>query len=334
MSPTSLHVLILLIGLTVISAGVATWVYVDYRARAGGSRWERVAWWLGTLLALPIFLPIYLIAARPPGRLVRCPACGRQTLSHRAACGHCGNPIAFEPPPDVWGLGEVVGLSLVFILTLPIIAATLGIDLSPNLEQLSVFSVIQNVLFVALAAYVVRRRYRLPLDQLGLRVARWPLWVALGVAAGAATVPISMGAERVATAVISVVVGVERAESMAEQEHLTDVLTGILEQPLTNAQIIWIVLLVCVLVPIGEEVFFRGFVYGTLRRWGIPAATVLSALFFGAVHQQIVHFLPIAVLGVILAVLYERTGSLIPAIVVHAVNNLVATLASLYQWPI
>jgi membrane protease YdiL (CAAX protease family) len=327
-------VLILLVALTLTSAGVATWVYVDYRARGGGRPWERVAWWLGTLLALPIFLPIYLIAARPPGRLMRCPACGRQTLSHRAACGHCGNPIAFEPPPDVWGLGEVVGLSLVFILTLPIIAGTLGIDASPTLEQLSVFAVIQNVLFVALAAYVVRGRYRLPLDQLGVRTARWPLWVVLGLVAGALTVPISMGAERVATAVIASVVGAERAESMAEQEHVADVLTGILAQPLTNAQVVWIVVLVCVLVPIGEEIFFRGFVYGTLRRWGIAAATVLSALFFGAVHQQIVHFLPIAVLGVILAALYERTGSLVPAIVVHAVNNLVATLASLYQWPI
>jgi hypothetical protein len=111
-------------------------------------------------------------------------------------------------------------------------------------------------------------------------------------------------------------------------------LTGILQRPLTTTQIVWIVLLVCVLVPIGEEMFFRGFVYGTLRRWGVTAATVLSALFFGAVHQQVVHFLPIVVLGAILALLYERTGSLLPAMLVHAVNNLVAVLGTLYQWNI
>lgn len=334
MSPTSIYVPILLVVLTLVSAGVATWVYVDYRARAGGSRWERVAWWLGTLLALPIFLPIYLVAARPPGHLIRCPACGRLTLSHRAACAHCGSPLAFEPAPDRWGLGEVVGLSVVFMLTLPIIAATLGMDVAATLEQLSVFAVIQNGLFISLAAYVVRRRYRLRLEQLGIRTDRWPRWAGLGVLAGAATVPISIGAERAAMALISAVVGAERAQGMAEQEHLTDVLTGILQQPLTTAQIIWIVLLVCVLVPVGEEVFFRGFVYGTLRRWGVVSATVLSALFFAAVHQQVVHFLPIAVLGAVLAALYERTGSLVPAVVVHAVNNLVATLGTLYRWPI
>jgi membrane protease YdiL (CAAX protease family) len=324
----------LLFALTLISAGVATWVYVDYRARAGGSRWERVAWWLGTLLALPIFLPIYLVAARPPGHLVRCPSCGRLTLGHRAACAHCGTPLAFEPPPDRWGLGEVVGLSLVFLVTLPLIATTLGMDTSLTLEQLSALAIVQNVLFVALAAYVVTRRYRLPLDRLGIHAGRWPRWIALGLVAGAVTVPISMGVERVAVALIAAVVGAERAQGMAEQEHLTDVLTGILQQPLTTTQIVWLVALVCVLVPIGEEVFFRGFLYGTLRRWGIPAATLLSALFFGAVHQQIVHFLPIAVLGVILAVLYERTGSLVPAVIVHAVNNIVATLSTLYDWPI
>lgn len=320
--------------LTLISAGAATWVYADSRARAVGTTWERAGWWLGTLLAWPIFLPIYLVAARPPGHLVRCPSCGRLTIGHRAACQHCGTPLAFEPSPDLWGLSEVAGLSLVFIVTLPIIAAALGMGMGPTLTQLSVFAVAQNALFIGLTVYVVRHRYRLPLERLGIRADRWHLWLALGPLAGAATIPVSVAAERVAVAVISLVVGVQRAEAMAQQEHLTDVLTGILQRPLTTAQIAWIVILVCVIVPIGEEIFFRGFVYGTLRRWGVGAATLLSALFFAAVHQQIVHLLPIVLLGVILALLYERTGSLVPVLIVHAVNNLVATLGSLYHWNI
>jgi membrane protease YdiL (CAAX protease family) len=325
---------VVLIVLTLVSAAAATWVYVDYRARAAGSRWERIAWWLGTLVALPVFLPIYLVAARPPGNLTRCPSCDRLTLAHRAVCQHCGEPIAFEPSPELWGLGEIIGLSLVFILTLPVIAAAVGISPTPTLEQLTVFAIAQNLLFVALTIYVVRTRYRLPLDRLGLRADRWPVWLPVGVVVGAASIPLSLGAERVAVAVIGAIVGTARAEAMSEQEHLTDVLTGILQRPLTTAQIVWLVLLVCALVPIGEEMFFRGFVYGSLRRWGAAAATVLSALFFGAVHQQVVHFLPIVVLGVILALLYERTGSLLPAMLVHAVNNLVAVLGALYQWNI
>lgn len=325
---------VFLIMVTAVSAAAATWVYVDYRARADGSRWERAAWWLGTLLALPIFLPIYLIAARPTGRLIRCPSCGRPTLAHRAACRHCGTPIAFEPSPEIWGLGEVIGLGLVFILALPVIAGAVGVGPVPTLGQLSVFALAQNLLFIGLTVYVVRGRHRLPLDRLGLRVDRWPLWLPGGAVFGAASIPLSMWAENAAVALIGAIVGRGRAEAMAEQEHLTDVLTGILQRPLTTTQIVWIVLLVCVLVPIGEEMFFRGFLYGTLRRWGVAAAAGLSALLFAAVHQQVVHFLPIALLGVILAVLYERTGSLLPAMIVHAANNLVAVLGALYNWKI
>ncbi len=317
-----------------ISAAAATWVSIDYRARADGSRWERVAWWLGTLVALPIFLPIYLVAARPTGHLIHCPSCGRPTLVHRAACRHCGTPIAFEPPPQVWGLGEVIGLSLVFLFTLPVVAAAVGVEGPPTLGQLSVFAVAQNLLFIGLTIYVVRQRYRLPLDRLGLRASRWPQWVAGGAVVGAVTVPLSLAAEWVAVVLIGTFLGRPRVEAMAEQEHLSDVLTGILQDPLTTVQIVWVLALVCVLVPIGEEMFFRGLVYGTLRRWGVTAATVLSALLFAAVHQQVVHFLPIALLGVVLALLYERTGSLLPAVIVHAANNMVAVLGALYNWNI
>jgi hypothetical protein len=319
---------------TVVSAAAATWVYVDYRARAVGSRWERVAWWLGTLFALPIFLPIYLIAARPPGQLTRCPSCGRLTLAHRAACGHCGTPIAFEPAPEIWGLGEAIGLALVFMLALPVIAAAAGVGPTPTLGQLSVFAVVQNALFIGLTIYVARGRYRLPLERLGLRGDQWPLWLLGGAVLGAASIPISVGSERLAVALIGVFIGGERAEAMADREHLTDVLTGVLQRPLTTVQILWIVVLVCILVPVGEEMFFRGFVYGALRRWGVAVAVALSSLFFAAVHQQVVHFLPIAVLGVILALVYERTGSLLPAMLIHAANNIVALLASLFKWNI
>ncbi|MDQ7842798.1 MAG: CPBP family glutamic-type intramembrane protease [Armatimonadota bacterium] len=316
----------------IVSALAATWVHTDYRSRTDGPLWERIAWWLGTLLALPIFLPIYLVAARPPGRLVRCPSCGRLTLAHRAACRHCGNAIAFEPGPRLWGLSEVAGISLAFILTLALVAQTLGVGPEVSLPELVAFATLQNALFIGLTLYVARIRYRLPAATLGLRAQRWPLWVAGGLIAGALSVPVSTGAEDLAITIIAFFTGRARAEAMAEEEHLRDVLTGILQGPLTAGQIVLIFLLLCALVPVGEELFFRGFVYGALRRWGIPLANVLSAFFFAAVHHQVVHFLPVFLLGIILAWLYERTGSLLPAMLVHALNNAVAILQTLYGW--
>lgn len=81
--------------------------------------------------------------------------------------------------------------------------------------------------------------------------------------------------------------------------------------------------------PISEEVFFRGFMFGGLRR-RLPlwAAAVISAAVFGALHytgpDSIGVIPPLAVLGIVLAWLYEHTGSLWPPIMVHAVNNALA----------
>jgi membrane protease YdiL (CAAX protease family) len=89
-----------------------------------------------------------------------------------------------------------------------------------------------------------------------------------------------------------------------------------------------------VIVPIGEEVFFRGLTYGALRqRLGRHAAVLTSAAFFALAHLQFVEFLPILILGSILAYLYEFTGSLVPGMIAHAVNNL-AALALFYSNPL
>lgn len=81
---------------------------------------------------------------------------------------------------------------------------------------------------------------------------------------------------------------------------------------------------VSVVAPIVEETFFRGFVYGWMRRrLNVPAAAVLSGCFFALLHFQGVIFLPLAVLGIGLALLYEYSGSLLPGMVVHGLFNLV-----------
>lgn len=86
------------------------------------------------------------------------------------------------------------------------------------------------------------------------------------------------------------------------------VLTGVL---LTGA----------VLVPFAEELLFRGIGYGALRRYGVLVAAVASSLIFGLAHGVSVVLPAAIVLGLIAAVLYERSGSIWPAVVTHAVNN-------------
>ena len=81
-----------------------------------------------------------------------------------------------------------------------------------------------------------------------------------------------------------------------------------------------------VLLPACEELFFRGGLYGGLRRvLAVPAAVALAAGAFGVVHDP-GFFLPTAALGAVLCVLYERTGSLAAPLCFHVLHN-GATLA-------
>jgi len=78
-----------------------------------------------------------------------------------------------------------------------------------------------------------------------------------------------------------------------------------------------------VIAPISEETIFRGFIYGWLRRWGPAALAVpLSALIFSAAHQQLVLFLPLFFVGVVLALLYQGSRSILPGVLTHALFNL------------
>jgi uncharacterized protein len=93
--------------------------------------------------------------------------------------------------------------------------------------------------------------------------------------------------------------------------------------------------LVCVLAPIAEELLFRGFMFATLLRWRGPwvAATIVGLL-FGTIHAfgtPALLLIQLAVLGFLFSVVRWKTGSILPTIGLHAVNNSLA-FASLLHW--
>jgi membrane protease YdiL (CAAX protease family) len=86
-------------------------------------------------------------------------------------------------------------------------------------------------------------------------------------------------------------------------------------------------ILVVGVAPAIEEFFFRGFFYGALRT-SMPfmAAAVIDGIVFGGVHATtgIQAVPPLIVLGFAFCVAYEATGSILPGIVLHSLNNMVA----------
>jgi membrane protease YdiL (CAAX protease family) len=76
--------------------------------------------------------------------------------------------------------------------------------------------------------------------------------------------------------------------------------------------------------PVVEEVFFRGFFYGSLRtRLGVALSALLCGGVFGVIHAGSgIEAVPILIaLGIIFCLVREKTGSLYPCIAMHAVNN-------------
>lgn len=97
----------------------------------------------------------------------------------------------------------------------------------------------------------------------------------------------------------------------------------------STGSLIAVAVLVCVAAPIAEEVLFRGLIFTSLRRINVVVAVVVTGAIFGLVHfdgssASVGYLLPLGCLGAALCVIYYKTGSLLPCIALHALNNSIA----------
>lgn len=99
--------------------------------------------------------------------------------------------------------------------------------------------------------------------------------------------------------------------------------TDLKEEDSTITLIGWAVL-ICVLAPVVEEIFFRGFMFGAfLKRMPLVWAALLDGLVFGLGHAPAapIQLIALGAFGVGLCLLYWRTQSIIPCMALHALNN-------------
>lgn len=89
------------------------------------------------------------------------------------------------------------------------------------------------------------------------------------------------------------------------------------------------IILYGIVSPIAEEVVFRGIVYNRLhRQYSLRMAVLASSLIFGLYHGNVVQALYGFVLGMMIAVLYEKYGSFIVPVVLHSAANIFVYVAS------
>jgi membrane protease YdiL (CAAX protease family) len=105
-------------------------------------------------------------------------------------------------------------------------------------------------------------------------------------------------------------------------------------ETLQNAQTwdsrIYLTVFTILIAPVAEEILFRGILYPAIKQGGYPRVALWgTALFFAAIHGSLTVFLPLLVLGLALAYLYEKTNNLLAPITAHAVFNAI-NVAFLY----
>ena len=88
------------------------------------------------------------------------------------------------------------------------------------------------------------------------------------------------------------------------------------------------VLSIALLAPVLEELLFRGAIQGQLQAAGQKpwTAIIVSSLIFGVVHMNPAQIPFAFLLGMLFGWLYYRTGSLLPGIIGHVLNNSVAAI--------
>ena len=98
----------------------------------------------------------------------------------------------------------------------------------------------------------------------------------------------------------------------------------------------WGYLTIGLLAPIAEEMVFRGAILKSLlnTRLSVSTAVMLSALLFALIHFNPVQMPHAFLVGLLLGWMYQRTGSILPSVAFHWVNNSVAyVLYNLYPNP-
>jgi uncharacterized protein len=214
--------------------------------------------------------------------------------------------------PGRWGPLQVLFAALVAIVLLFIgtgIVAAFDPDLESTAATLAAQAVLACVLAGVAIAFAAQQGSRNPLVALGLRPCKWSA-LGLGLAA--------FGGYIVFAAIYAPLVQPEQEDVTRELGYDEGGLAAVIAG-----------LLIIGVAPISEEMFFRGFMFAGLRRrlplW--PAAAI-AGIIFGFVHYtgpDSIGVVPqLAVFGMLLAWLYEYTGSLWPPILVHTLNNTIA----------
>jgi hypothetical protein len=252
-----------------------------------------------------------------------------QTIYDEQASGGDSTPAPIDSPPWGWrDVGLVAALTLGGAIVLMLILSTLfGADpeaTDPGLASPTSYLATASIYGIMLLGIYGTAARRAGWQMLGMRT---PSWRAMFV-----TMPLLLVLALAGMIMINLAIMWLRGEPFDNPQ--VEALTG--GNPLSTGQLLVLAVLVAGIVPLAEELFFRGMIYPLLRhRWGTVVAIVVSAALFAVVHLnlagegvEIVLLMPaLFFMGLVLGQLREWSRSVVPCIALHAIWNGIALLS-------
>ena len=270
------------------------------------------------------------MSIHPSEALKLCKRCSRMAPQSHDYCSRCGSHSWVDAPSGIsqatsptagyggqlgiapWTIGDLArGIGFftaqAFTIFLMFILATLLIeDANLGLYALVVVTLILEGVLLATVWIFAVAKYRISWRALGL----WRLPNAGDVILAGSVFLVGIGVQ-VGYLTILRLIGVDTGRvtpsTFIEEGGVVLVLLSILA---------------LAVAPVAEEIFFRGFIFGgAATRYGFMKGALASAALFSIAHIEPLKFLPLFVLGFLLAWIYHKTGALWGSMIAHLLNN-------------
>ena len=236
---------------------------------------------------------------------------------------HGNVPTTHLGPLDILGVSVALILPMLNIILAPFMPRELMEKAAsePGLSTI-IANVISQFFFAGVVVLFIVFRANI-LDVFGLRHANWKR-IAIAIAGGLACI-------YVVAPIVGYFAGL-LLEKIGEGTQPQVAVQMILDAKKNNPTLlVGLAIMACVVAPICEEILFRGYLYGLLKRYSCRFfAALISGLIFGLIHASLTSLAPLVVVGIFLAIIYEFSGSLWAPIITHSIFNTVNVMAMIF----
>ncbi|MFH1855881.1 MAG: type II CAAX endopeptidase family protein [Candidatus Omnitrophota bacterium] len=228
-------------------------------------------------------------------------------------------PRTLSPPKPKWKVSDALRIAVIFVflnyvffLIQVLLGKFLGVEMRDSSMKMIFNTITVDVLTLSFIFYFVCLKHTQRPIALGLSFGKFAHNVFYGMLGYLAFLPILFAA-----ITVSYLAG-KYFHIESEPQPLFDLFF----HEKRPTVLIILTIFVAILGPLIEEIFFRGFLYSSLKkRLNVPAAMFIVSLLFAGLHMNTLGFLPIFVLALALVYMFERTGSLVPSIIMHCFHN-------------